>query len=101
MVEDYFRKRPNLKAVVVIVDLRRDLSTGDADLLRWLRHYGMNALVVLTKTDKLSRSKALGRVKELSNQLREFSPGRPIVFSAKTKQGREEIWEQINNLTTS
>ena len=101
MVEAYFRKRPNLKAVVVILDLRRDLSTGDADLLHWLRHYGIIALVVLTKTDKLSRSKALVRVKELSSQLSEISPDRPIVFSAKTKQGREEIWEQINNLTTS
>ena len=98
MVEDYLRKRPNLKAVVLIVDLRRDLSTGDTDLLDWLSHYGITTLVVLTKIDKLSRGKASVRAKEISNQLKEITSGRPILFSAKTKKGREEIWEEINDL---
>ena len=98
MVEDYLRKRRNLKAVVLILDLRRDLSTGDTDLLQWLSYYGITTLVVLTKTDKLSRSKASVRAKELSNQLKEITPERPILFSAKTKKGREKIWEEINDL---
>ena len=33
MVETYLRKRGNLKAVVVILDIRRDPNTGDMDLL--------------------------------------------------------------------
>ena len=74
MVDDYLRKRRNLKAVVLILDLRRDLSTGDTDLLQWLSYYGITTLVVLTKTDKLSRSKASVRAKELSNQLKEITP---------------------------
>ncbi len=98
MVEEYFRKRRNLKAVILILDLRRDLSTGDMDLLSWLGHYGIRTLTVLTKTDKLSRPKASVRVKELSNQLKGITPKRPILFSAKTKKGREKIWEEINDL---
>lgn len=98
MVENYLRKRSNLKGVVLILDLRRDLSTGDTDLLHWLNHYGITILIVLTKTDKLSRSRASTRARELSNQLKEITPKRPILFSAKTKKGKEEIWEEINGL---
>ena len=98
MVEEYLRKRLNLKAVVLILDLRRDLSTGDTDLLSWLGHYGIRTLIVLTKTDKLSRPKASVRFKELSNQLKGITPKGPVLFSAKTKKGREEIWKEINDL---
>jgi GTP-binding protein len=99
MVEDYLRNRRSLKAVVLILDIRRDLSKGDKDLLHWLDYYGITTLVILTKTDKLSRSKALARAKELSRQLKKIIPENPILFSAKTKKGREEIWEGINHLT--
>jgi GTP-binding protein len=98
MVENYLRKRSNLKGVVLILDLRRDLSAEDTDLLHWLNHYGITILIVLTKKDKLSRSKASTRARELSNQLQEITPKRPILFSAKTKKGKEEIWEEINGL---
>ena len=39
MVETYLRKRSNLMAVVVILDIRRELSAGDKDLLEWLHYY--------------------------------------------------------------
>lgn len=100
MVETYLRKRRNLKAVVVILDIRRDLSTGDMDLLNWLNHYGTEAILVLTKADKLSRSKSSSRAKKIGNELKEISTQRPTIFSAKTREGREEIWEKINRVIT-
>ncbi|MCD6293869.1 MAG: YihA family ribosome biogenesis GTP-binding protein, partial [Deltaproteobacteria bacterium] len=41
MVEDYLRTRETLKAVVVILDIRRDPSTGDEDLINWLNYYAI------------------------------------------------------------
>jgi GTP-binding protein len=96
MVETYLEKRNNLKAVVVILDIRRDLSVGDKELLDWLNYYGKKSIVVLTKADKLSRQKSISRAKQIGNQLQEITSERPTVFSAKTGKGREEIWEKIN-----
>jgi GTP-binding protein len=96
MVETYLEKRDNLKAVVVIVDIRRDLSVGDKELLDWLNYYGKKSIVVLTKTDKLSRQKSISRAKQIANQLKEITSEKPTLFSAKTREGREEIWEKIN-----
>ena len=98
MVETYLRKRANLKAVVVILDIRRDLSAGDIDLLNWLDQYGVNAITVLTKADKLSRQKAQSRAKLIGDQLGEISAEKPTLFSARTREGKEELWGKINRI---
>lgn len=95
MVETYLRKRPNLKAVVVILDIRRELNTADRDLMTWLADYKITFIPVLTKADKLSRQQSIARAKEIGKELEQVSSGVPIIFSAKTREGREEIWERI------
>jgi GTP-binding protein len=96
MVERYLRRRSNLKAVVVILDIRRDLSAGDKDLFDWLNYYGKKSIIVLTKADKLSRHRSISRAKQIGNQLKAITSEKPTLFSAKTREGREEIWERIN-----
>jgi GTP-binding protein len=95
------RERSNLKAVVVILDIRREASSGDTDLLSWLKHYGIHAIPVLTKADKLSRQKARTRAIVITRKLKDISPIDTIVFSAKTKVGKEEIWDKIRQVSGS
>ncbi len=95
MVETYLRSRPSLKAVVVILDIRRDPSGGDMDLLNWLNAYGITAVTVLTKADKLSRQQALARARLIAGELGTTINGTPIIFSAKTREGKDEIWAAI------
>jgi len=99
MVETYLRKRSNLKAVVVILDIRRDPNAGDLSLLSWLNRYGRHAIVVLTKADKLSRNQSLSRARLIGGQLEHLFPERPILFSSRTREGREEIWGRIAQAT--
>ncbi|MFC1535449.1 ribosome biogenesis GTP-binding protein YihA/YsxC, partial [Thermodesulfobacteriota bacterium] len=98
MVEDYLRKRSNLKAVVVILDIRRDLSNGDMDLLNWLNRYGIDSILVLTKADKLSKQKSMARATLINKELKEISADKPTIFSAKTRTGRDEIWDKIQRI---
>lgn len=98
MVESYLRRRSNLKAVVMILDIRRDPNDGDMNLLNWLNHYGINSILVLTKADKLSRHQSISRAKLIGNQLEEMITVKPTIFSAKTREGRSEIWGKINRV---
>ena len=99
MVEKYLRKRSNLKAVVVILDIRREPTSGDIDLLNWLKHYDIHSILVLTKADKLSRQQVRKQAGLIGRQFKEICPTSPTIFSAKTRQGREEIWDQIEEIT--
>lgn len=96
LVETYLKKRTNLKAVVVIMDIRRKPGQGDLDLLNWLKAFQIKSIIVLTKVDKLSKSRVNRQIDLISNQLLKESFDQPITFSAKTGQGKQEIWERIN-----
>jgi GTP-binding protein len=95
MIETYLKTRPNLKAVIVIIDIRRDLNGGDLDLLNWLNAYGIRAITVLTKADKLSRQQAMERARLVGKELERAASEKPILFSAKTREGKEDIWAEI------
>ncbi len=99
MVETYLRTRSNLKAVVVILDIRREPSSGDLELLGWLKYYDIQTILVLTKADKLSRQKAKMRADNIGSNLVDISPVSPTLFSAKTKEGREAILTIVKQIT--
>jgi GTP-binding protein len=95
MIEIYLSRRDNLKAVVVILDIRRDPSKGDVELIQWLKEYQRKVILVLTKSDKLSRHQVMSRAQSIGEELKSISEDLPTVFSAKTRQGGEEIWGKI------
>jgi GTP-binding protein len=95
MIERYLGGRGSLKAVVVIIDIRRGPGDMDRDLLRILERSGKKAIVVLTKADKLSRQQCRSRLNEIAGQLAGEIEGVPTLFSAKTREGRGEIWSKV------
>ena len=99
MVEAYIKNRPNLKAVVVIVDVRRDLEEDDRSLMEWLKQEGKNVLPIFTKVDKLTRKERDARVRDMEREISEIVPQKPILFSAKTGEGRKQIWDRLLSLT--
>ena len=101
LVEIYLKKRSNLKAVVVIMDIRREPGEGDLDLLNWLKAFQIKSIIVLTKVDKLSKNEVNRQIDLISNQLLKESFDQPILFSAKTGQGRKELWKKIQEIVES
>jgi GTP-binding protein len=92
MIEAFLQKRPGLRCVIVIVDVRRGVQDEDVQLLEFLREIGRDALIVATKTDKLSRS----QVWPVLQQLKRQAGGVTVLgFSAETDEGRDELWRAI------
>jgi len=95
LIEDFLRERPGLRAVVVIVDVRRGVEEEDAQLLEYLREIGRPALLVVTKTDKLPASK-----RKLAVQQCGRDAGLPVYgFSAVTGDGRDRLWGRLIRLS--
>ena len=97
MIETYLSGRKSLKAVVVILDIRRTPQQEELNLLGWLNHYAIAAIVVLTKTDKLSKSKSTQQHRRIAQAL-SMDPKDLILFSAKTRRGRDALWKAILSL---
>jgi len=99
MVDAYLTHRPNLLGLILIIDIRRDPGEEERNLAQWLISHDMPYLVVLTKADKLSKTQQQKRVAAISSQMNRTA-GEVIVFSAKTRAGRETVMDEINNLIT-
>lgn len=98
LVEVYLAERGALRGVIVLVDARRGAGADDAELLEWLREMDVPALVVLTKADKLSKSKR--KLAGLAVQ-RELGLKRPpVVFSATLGDGVDDLWRAITKLAS-
>jgi GTP-binding protein len=97
MIETYLSGRKTLKGVVVIMDIRRTPQQEEFNLLGWLSHYALAAIVVLTKTDKLSKSKSTQQHRRIARAL-SIEPQDLILFSAKSRRGRDTLWKAILSL---
>ena len=95
MVEAYLAGRENLRLVVLILDIRRELRDEDRNFLLWLAEKGLPWQLVLTKADKLSKQQALGRRQLIEEQAGITGVHKPLLFSARTGQGRDLLWNVI------
>lgn len=102
MVETYLSRRPSLRLAIVILDIRRDPAAHDMNLLQWLNHYRIPALLVLTKIDKLSKSQVRVHARRIAEALAKgadlATPPSPVLFSARTGEGKDVIWSFIEAL---
>ena len=65
----------------------------------WIVNNGYNPIIIATKLDKLKRSQVQKNIKAIKDGLK-LRPGSKIIpFSAETKQGKDEIWALMDELT--
>jgi GTP-binding protein len=97
MIETFLSRRDTLQGIVVSMDIRRTPGTEDSDLLHWLEHYNIARILVITKTDKLSKNKQIKQVNQIIQTLG-IERDEVILFSAKTRLGKDAVWEAILSL---
>ena len=88
MIETFLAARGNLIGLLLIMDIRRDWSGDEVDLLDWMQPRGLPSAVVLTKADKLSRTVILNRVRVIRQ---ESGLDAVLAASALNKSGVKEI----------
>jgi GTP-binding protein len=98
MIETYLSTRETLKGVVVIMDIRRLPREEEHNLIHWLAHFSIAGILVLTKTDKLSKTKVIKQQAAILQALA-VEKEDVILFSAKTRRGRDAVWDAILTLT--
>ena len=99
MMEKYLTGRPNLLKVIQLVDIRHAPSKQDVQMYDFLRHYGLDGIVVATKADKVPRNQIPSHIKTIKQTLQLKGDDMVIPVSALKKTGYDELLEVIGNLT--
>lgn len=100
LIEGFLRNSPMMRGVVQLLDIRRDPSDDDKQMLDMLADLELPTLVCVTKIDKLSKGAVAARVKELASALA-LDPEQIIPFSSVTGEGRDELAEAVVSLVTT
>ena len=98
MMKTYIENRPNLVKIVQLVDIRHEPSKQDVQMYGYLKHFGLDGIVVATKADKVSRNQIPGQVKLIRQTLGLNKDDRVIPVSALKKTGHEELLDVIEEL---
>lgn len=98
MMEEYFQKRRGLKKVVQLVDIRHAPSAQDVQMYEYLRHYGLDGIVVATKADKVSRNEAQKCISVIRRTLRLEADDKVIPVSALKRTGHDKLLEEMDRL---
>lgn len=95
MVHGYLTGRSTLRAVVWLLDVRREPSRDDLEFLDWLEESGVPTIPVITKVDKVSRNELGRRLKSIAAAIG-LSVELLTPFSVLSRQGHAELWELID-----
>lgn len=98
LIERYLKGSKQLKIVFLLIDIRHEPSVNDKNMYDWIVYNGFDPIIITTKLDKINRSQKDKHIKMIRTGLN-TKPGTVILpFSALTKQGRDEIWDCIENV---
>ena len=90
VMNDYFVDNEKLKLVFVLLDCRIEPTELDKQMLDYLAENEIPAIIIMTKTDKISRSELFLNMSKISKEIR-FNKDLIIATSALKKQGVERV----------
>lgn len=96
LITMYFKEAINIKKVVFLLDVRRELNDDDHLFLEWVRSYHFPVLVAITKADKVSNTVSFHRRRAVMKELL-LNENDCVLFSALNGTGAKEIWTAIEH----
>ena len=91
LVEHYLKSSTKLEYIFILMDARHPAQKKDAELLEYLNFFRLHKAVVLTKIDKLPRSRRREIFTEHERFLRTFGEYTLFPTSAVTREGLKEL----------
>ena len=98
MIEDYLHQSKMIKAVFLLIDIRHAPSENDRIMYNWILEHGYKPIIIATKLDKIKRSQLAKQMQLICDTLDVVDDTRVMPFSALSKQGRDEIYELLDEI---
>lgn len=94
MVETYLKHSQNLRALLILLDIRHTPTADDRLMFEWASLFGLSVIVAATKADKIAKTKRPAMLKAISGSLGGVEY--PVVaVSAQNRIGAEALLDEI------
>ena len=96
LITAYLNSRQSLRGLVIIMDIRHPFKESDLTLIDWCSETNTPLLIVLNKSDKLSKSGVLREVEKTNLMLKQMNlKGQALGFSSTKTTGIEKLDEKL------
>ena len=97
LIGGYLQNSKNIKAVILLVDIRHDPTELDLQMLAYLHHFQIPFFIVATKADKLSKAQINKQKMVISSCLKQ-GVDNVIITSSLKKEGKIEVLSKIEEM---
>jgi GTP-binding protein len=94
LIENYLTSTPFISVIFLLIDIRRNPTANDQELIAWLGHNQLPFRILLTKADKLSNNKVINQHTRIAGSLG-LDKSDLIATSAVNAKGMKEVWNLI------
>jgi len=98
MIEGYLSGSPNLKHLLLLLDIRRTPSEDDIRMAYYLQHYRIPCTIIATKVDKVSRSQRKLTADTFSDALKMTFRTPTLLFSSEEKLGVKDLETRLGEV---
>lgn len=98
LIEGYFAQDRNVQLVFQLIDFRHPPTADDLTMLQFLIDQEFPFVVVLTKSDKLSKTQREERLEKLQTEIPYAEQITMIPFSAQTGEGVDAIRKVLDEI---
>ena len=98
MMETYLAGRESLLKVIQLVDIRHQPTAQDVQMYQWLRHYGLDGIVVATKADKISRNEVQRNISLIRKTLGLSPEDLVLPVSTLKRSGTDRLLQVMEDL---
>ena len=88
LLEEYFKNRQGLKAVLIFMDIRHPLKPIDLEMIKLCESFDIDYLVVLTKSDNVSKNISAKTIQQVSEAI---NAKEILIISSLKKIGFEKL----------
>ena len=93
LMADYFESRQSLCGLLLVVDIRRQLTAFDEQMLAFAEQIALPTHLLLTKCDKLKRGQSATALLQVEKQLQGVATAQ--LFSSLSRQGEAEARQRL------
>ena len=69
MIEEYFSVTETMRAFLILIDIRHAPTRNDMLMFEWAAHFGLHAIIVATKADKIAKTRRPARLREIKQKI--------------------------------
>jgi GTP-binding protein len=96
MIEGYLNYTRNLKALLILLDIRREPTADDLRMFEWASHFGLYVIIAATKADKIAKTRRYQRIKEIIQKIGIEYPA--VAVSSLEKLGQQQLLDEIEKV---